>query len=212
MAKRGAPVKGHRWFAAMYDLTGRLGERRLKPLRQFAAGGASGRVLELGCGTGANFAYYDWDQIESLDATEPDPFMLRRAEAKAQMLPPEARAKLTLHQMPAEALAFPDETFDAVVATLVLCTVREVERTLTEIRRVLKPGSALRLLEHVRSDGFAGKAEDLIEPAWGRLFAGCHPNRRTEEALRNAGLRLEIEHRLKLSLLSGFAGLAYRDG
>ena len=205
-------LEGHRWFAALYDLTGRLDERKLRPLRQFVAGGARGRVLELGCGTGANLPFYDWDAIESLDATEPDPFMLRRAEAKARDLPAVAQAKLTFHEAPAETIAFPDESFDAVVATLIFCTVQDVERALAEARRVLKRGSALRLFEHVRAEGFAGKIQDLVQPAWGWLGAGCHLNRRTEETLATAGFRIEVEQRLKLAVLPTFTALAYRDG
>ena len=93
-------MKGHRWFAATYDLLMRPGDSVLAPVRQFVAGGASGLVLEVGCGTGANLPYYDWERIESLDATEPDPFMLQRARRRASKLPPSSRLVRSSRECP----------------------------------------------------------------------------------------------------------------
>ena len=76
----------HRIYAAAYDFSARLTERRLAPLRELVAGQAEGHVLEIGCGTGANLEHYRWARVDSLDATEPDPFMLRRAEVRLQKL------------------------------------------------------------------------------------------------------------------------------
>jgi len=200
-------VKGHRWFAATYDLLMRPGDSVLAPVRQFVAGGASGLVLEVGCGTGANLPYYDWERVESLDATEPDPFMLQRARRRASKLPPSAR--VTFHEAPAEALPFPDAIFDTVVVSLVLCTVDDVEKSLAEVKRVLKGDGVLRLVEHVRGEGLMGRFQDAIQPAWGWCAAGCHPNRRTAEAVRAAGFRLDVERRFSLTLgAPAFVGLA----
>src|SRR5262245_51833295 len=110
-----APAVEHRWFAALYDRLEKLGGSYSRELRPPVVSRAAGRVLEIGCGTGANLDYYDWQRIDSLDATEPDPHMLRRAVAKRDALPPYIRDRVTLQQAPAESLPFPDATFDSAV-------------------------------------------------------------------------------------------------
>jgi len=201
------PRPRHRWFAAVYDRMEKLDEKRMRRLRPKVAGRAAGRVLEVGCGTGANLAFYDWSKVDSLDATEPDPFMLQRARRRASKLPPSAR--VTFHEAPAEALPFPDAIFDTVVVSLVLCTVDDVEKSLAEVKRVLKGDGVLRLVEHVRGEGLMGRFHDAIQPAWGWCSAGCHPNRRTAEAVRAAGFRLDVERRFSATLgAPAFVGVA----
>lgn len=191
-------LKGHRWFAAAYDPIMRWGERRvLGRLRRLVVGEAAGRVLEVGAGTGANFSYYR--AAERILATEPDPFMLRRARTRADGL----GLDVELRQCTAEKLPFADSSFDTVVSTLVLCTVRDQARSLEEIRRVLKPGGAFRFIEHVRSEREpVARAQDLLTPAWRRLGAGCHLNRRTVENIRAAGFEIVHmrQHRMPLGI------------
>lgn len=176
-------MKGHRWLAATYDLVTWWSERRLlSQLRPLIAGEAVGRVLEIGAGTGANFPYYR--DVEKLVATEPDPYMLRRARRRAN----ELELEVEFHQCPAEALPFADASFDTVVATLVLCTVADPGRALAEIRRVLKPGGTFRFIEHVRAGGgLVARVQDLLTPLWRWFGAGCHLNRRTAESIAAAG-------------------------
>lgn len=190
--RSGGPARGHRWFAACYDPLMCWAERwLLRPIRQRVAGEARGRVLEVGAGTGANFPYYS-PGVDRVVATEPDPFMLRRAIPRARA----ARAPMSLCRAAAEALPFREGSFDTVVVTLVLCSVSDQAQGLAEARRVLRPGGSLRFLEHVRGEGRLGRLQDLLTPLWSRLGAGCRPNRRTEEAIRAAGFRLqEVEHR-----------------
>ena len=90
------PQPRHRWFAAIYDRMSKMSEKQVAPVRAEIAGGAHGRVLEVGCGTGANLEHYDWQKIESLHATEPDPYMLKQVQPKLAALPAEVRAKVTL--------------------------------------------------------------------------------------------------------------------
>lgn len=180
-----ARTRGHRWFAAMYDTIIRPSERRLlSKVRPGIVGDLSGNVLEVGAGTGANFAHYPAGV--RVVATEPDPFMRRRAERRAS---DEARSHIEVRDAGAESLPFADASFDHVVATLIFCTVPDAAAGLRELRRVLKRGGTFRFIEHVRNDEsrFWGGFQDRIAPAWRWFGAGCNPNRRTEDAIRDAG-------------------------
>lgn len=179
-------TKGHPWFAALYDPMNRLGERRMmEPLRRRTAGATKGRVLEIGAGTGANFPYYQ--AVAQLVATDPDPFMLRRARKRGRELGLAAE----LFQCAGEALPFANAAFDTVVATLVFCSVTDQARALAEVRRVLKPDGTFRFIEHVRAqDGRVARVQDLLTPIWRRCSAGCHLNRSTIAAIAAAGFRI----------------------
>ena len=144
---------------------------------------ADGRVLEIGGGTGANLRFYDG--VGSLVVTEPEPAMLRRLQEKAREQTPGA----DVVQAPAEALPFEDESFDTVVSTLVLCGVDQ-DRSLREVRRVLRPGGRLLFLEHVRSDDPAlARFQDRMN--WlNRLVVGCDCNRQTLSAIEGAGFEV----------------------
>ncbi len=182
-----APEKGHQWFAAVYDRLMASAERSyMKGVRQEIVGGAGGRILEIGAGTGSSFPYYPDDG--EVVATEPDPFMFRRAERRAR----EIGRSIELRQAPAEALPFEDGSFDTVVSTLVLCTVTDPAKALSEIRRVLKPQGQLRFYEHVRYEyAFGAFWQDLVTPVWGWFAAGCHPNRDTAGTIRGAGFSIQ---------------------
>jgi ubiquinone/menaquinone biosynthesis C-methylase UbiE len=202
----------HKWFAAFYDSIARGGGARMEQARRFAAGGASGRVIEIGFGTGLNFDFYDWSRVDHLDACEPDLFMLKRARKRLEALPPEVQAKVTLHDAPAEALPFEDGTFDAAVSTLVLCTVLDPLLASRELLRVLKPGGQARLVEHVRGTGTLASFQGIIQPLWGWTAGGCHLNRNTELAVSASGLRLQVRERFKLSpILPAITAIATRD-
>ncbi len=176
-------MKGHKWFAAIYDRMSASEEKKfLGAIRRELLQDVGREVLEIGAGTGLNFKYYQ--QGAHVIATEPDPYMLKRAQGRAS----QAAANIELHQAAAEELPFPDATFDFVVATLVLCSVQSPRKVLAEINRVLKPGGEFRLYEHVRSRNPIGAlAQDAIVPLWSWLGAGCHPNRDTERLVREAG-------------------------
>lgn len=187
-------MQGHRWFAAFYERLCRLESKNphVRRVREDIVGGASGRVLEIGAGTGGSFPYYTEAATEVV-ATEPDPFMLKRAKKATE----DAPRPITLQKAEAEELPFEDASFDTVVSALVLCTVSSPGRALSEIRRVLKPGGELRLYEHVRYDhAFGGFWQDVVTPVWRWCGAGCNPNRDTAQNVRAAGFEFE---RLKLS-------------
>jgi ubiquinone/menaquinone biosynthesis C-methylase UbiE len=187
-----AKHKGHKWFAAYWDRAVKMEPATLKRLRERTLAGLNGRVLEIGCGNGANFPLYTRAVVD-LVAADPDPFMLKGARERAAGL----ERGVELHEAAADELPFADASFDAVVSTMVLCSVPDLGNALGEIRRVLKPGGELRFLEHVRAKNPIGAwFQDACTPAWKWLGAGCRPNRDTEAAITSAGFTLrQIEHR-----------------
>jgi ubiquinone/menaquinone biosynthesis C-methylase UbiE len=172
-----------RVFAAVYDrLSARTEEKFGAELKRKLLANAHGRVLEIGVGTGLSFAHYP--QVEELVGVDPSEPMLRRARHRAA----ELARDVTLVEASAEALPFEDEAFDTVVSLAVLCTVDDPARVLREIRRVLRPGGRFVFLEHVRSsDETLAQWQDRLERPWGWIAGGCHPNRRTLEAIEGAG-------------------------
>jgi ubiquinone/menaquinone biosynthesis C-methylase UbiE len=163
----------------------------LRGHREALIGRATGNVLEIGGGTGANLPFYD-EGIAELVITEPEEPMARRLERKLGRSSLQARVV----RAPAEELPFDDATFDFVVSTLVLCTVDDPARALAEIHRVLKPGGQLVFLEHVRSeDPGLARWQDRLEGVQVRVGHGCHPNRPTLENIERASFTVaELEH------------------
>lgn len=183
IARRRPRAGGHRWFAVLYDGLARLAERgELGRRRHDLLGGASGRALDLGSGTGENFKHYR--DVDAVFAAEPDPYMRRRGRRRA----PESGAPVHHVAAAGEHLPFRDGAFDTVVATLVLCSVRDPGATATEVRRVLAPGGRLLVLEHVRapSPRLAAWQDRLARP-WAAVAGGCRPNRDTTASLQAAG-------------------------
>jgi len=180
-----------RFFALTYDRQVAKVERAgLGELRQKLLADASGRVLEVGSGTGANLPYYG-PGVESLTVTEPEPAMLRRLEQRVREQAP--RAKVV--RAPAEQLPFEDDAFDVAVSTLVLCGVDDQARALGELRRVLRPGGRLIFIEHVRSDepGLA-RWQDRLN-GLNKFVACCDCNRRTLDSIKAEGFEVtKVDH------------------
>jgi ubiquinone/menaquinone biosynthesis C-methylase UbiE len=154
---------------------------------------AGGRVLELGAGTGLNFQFYH-PHTQGV-ATEPSTQMLRIAALKGK---PQA---LCLVQSCGEQLPFADGSFDSALATLVMCSVKSPELVFGELRRVVKTGGHISLLEHVRPEGILGLAFDLGNLMTVPLF-GDHLNRRTVEYARNAGLKVTFVKRVRWGIIN----------
>lgn len=173
-----------RVFAAGYDHVMAGPERAtLRPHREALISQASGRVLEIGGGTGANLGYYGND-VATLTLTEPEAPMVRRLQRRVR----ESSSPASVLQAPAEDLPFEDDRFDFAVSTLVLCTVEDQERALRELRRVLRPGGRLLFIEHVRSDDpRLARWQDRLNGVQLRLGHGCNCNRPTVQTIRSAG-------------------------
>jgi ubiquinone/menaquinone biosynthesis C-methylase UbiE len=175
-----------RWtiLAPLYDRMSRKSEAAgMGAMRESLLAQASGRTLEIGGGTGANLRYYDG--VDSLVVTEPEPATLRRLQDRVR----EQATQAEVVQAPAEDLPFEDASFDTVVSTLVLCGVDQ-ERSLGEVRRVLRPGGRLLFLEHVRSDDPAlARLQDRLNPL-NRFLVGCDCNRETLAAIETAGFTI----------------------
>jgi ubiquinone/menaquinone biosynthesis C-methylase UbiE len=156
-------------------------------VRRELVGDLTGRVLEIGCGTGAMFEYYGPEA--QVDGVEPEQDFLALAVAKARDYPGRIRAV----EGDGMNLAFADGTFDAVVLGLVLCSVPSVHGVLSEAYRVLRDGGRLRALEHVKStDAVAGFLMDLADPVWLRLNRqGCHWNRNPIGEIKASGFQVD---------------------
>lgn len=174
----------HPVFARFYARVGHLMDAEIIQHRRRLLAGLAGRVIEVGAGTGLNFPHYPATVTEVL-AVEPEPYLRRVALTAARRAP----APIRVVAGTAEALPAEDTAFDTAVASLVLCTVSDLDRALAEIRRVLRPGGRLRFFEHVRADApRLARWQDRLQRPWGWLAGGCHPNRDTVAAITAAGL------------------------
>ena len=168
-------MTSHPLFARLYDPMMALPERTvLSSHRAHLAEGLSGRVLDIGAGTGAMFPHVA-DTDCSVTAVEPDPHMRQQAEKRASSVD----ADITIIDAQAESLPFPNDSFDAATAVFVFCTIADVERGMDELARVLRPGGEFRFLEHVRARGALGVAHDALTPCWSCAAGGCNLDRRT---------------------------------
>jgi ubiquinone/menaquinone biosynthesis C-methylase UbiE len=171
----------------------------LGALREALLAGASGRVLEIGAGTGANLSYYG-PAAQSLTVTEPESPMLRRLQRRVS----EQARQAEVLQAPAEDLPFEDDSFDTAVSTLVLCGVSDQSRALSELRRVLRPGGRLIFIEHVRSDdpGLA-RWQDRMN-GLNRFVVCCECNRPTLDSIKAEGFEVTQLERTTLKKVPPF--------
>lgn len=195
MSTTAEPTRQHfgrrsRVFAALYDRMAAMSEPKgMRDRRARVLEGARGRVLEIGAGTGLNLPLYP-GHIDDLTVTEPSPPMHRRLQARAD----ELGSTCDVVRAGADRLPFPDESFDTVVSTLVLCTVPDQAAALAEIRRVLKPDGRLLFVEHVVADDPGTERwQRRLQRPWRHVADGCDCHRDTLAGLRAAFGR--VEHR-----------------
>jgi len=163
-----------------------MGHPALARLRARTLAEARGLVLELGCGTGRNFAFYRGPA--TVLAIDPDRGHLGVAKARAAV----AAVPVAPIAASAEALPFADSSLDAAVSTWCLCSIPDLDRALGEVRRVLKPGAPWWFVEHgLCPDPRVARWQRRLTPLWRRLAGGCHLDRPIAERLARAGFRLE---------------------
>lgn len=192
MAKRdpgvvSADIK-HPLFARLFArLAPRMEAQGAGEHRDRLLAGLGGRVLELGAGSGINFAHYP-STVSEVVAVEPEPYLRTRAEVAAKS----SAVRVSVVEGTADRLPADDESFDAAVASLVLCSVPSQPVALAELRRVLIPGGELRFYEHVvASEAKLSRLQNRIDWVWPHFAGGCHPNRDTVGAIERAGFELE---------------------
>lgn len=176
-------------FARVYDRLTGLMEPELGRHRDELLDRVRGRVVDVGAGNGIGLRHYP-AAVQEVVAVEPEPFLRAKAQEAARTAP----VPVTVCAGLAEALPFEDDSFDAAVVSLVLCTVRDQQRALSELARVVKPGGELRFLEHVRSDRpRRARVQQAIDRSgvWPRLAGGCHCARDTLAAVERAGFVIE---------------------
>ncbi|MBV8520705.1 MAG: class I SAM-dependent methyltransferase [Acetobacteraceae bacterium] len=167
--------------------------KSLRPYRERVVGGASGRVLEIGVGSGLNWPLYN-SAADCVVGLDPSPSVLRRATQKAAR----AHIPVQLLEGSAEDLPFEGASFDTIVTTWTLCTIQDASRALTEMRRVLRPQGLLLFVEHGRApEPRVAWWQDRLDPLWSWIAAGCHLNRRID-ALIGAKFRFEALRNTRL--------------
>ncbi len=175
----------HPFFARLWITMSAHETEAMTRLRRENLAGLTGRVLEVGAGTGTNFAFYP-DTVTEVVAVEPERRLAEHARTAASTAP----VAVEVHEHPAEAMEEAGP-FDAVVCSLVLCSIDDAETVLRQLYSMLRPGGELRFLEHVASSGFRGRLQQTADATfWPRLFGNCHTHRDTEHAIKNAGFEM----------------------
>lgn len=180
------------FFARLWTFLSNHETDEIQRLRSENLAGLHGRVLEVGAGTGSNFAHYPATVTEVV-AVEPERRLAPQARAAAQIAP----IAVTVTEGTVESyLTDAAESFDAVVCSLVLCSVDEPEKVLRQLHSTLRPGGELRFLEHVGSPGLRGRLQAVADATvWPRLMGNCHTHRDTEASIVGAGFEVQVARR-----------------
>lgn len=178
------------FFARVWPVVASHEAEAIRVLRRENLAGLSGRVLEVGAGIGTNFPHYP-ASVDEVIAVEPEPRLAARARAAADAAP----ARVLVSGETAESLSG-EEPFDAVVCSLVLCSVRDPGAVLRRLYSLLRPGGELRYLEHIASAGARGRFQRFVDATlWPRLFGNCHTHRDTERSIIEAGFEVDTSRR-----------------
>lgn len=175
-----------RIFAAKYDQFMNGIEEDLSTIRSELLSNLKGDILEIGAGTGVNFQYYS--QEAKVTAIEPSEFMMAKAQYKIN------KKRIQIIQIGVgeeeHDNLFEDNSFDAIVCTLVLCTIPKPKKALEQFKRWLRPGGKLIIMEHIKSEKkFNGVLQDVMNPAWRVFGDGCNLNRNTDKLIEEIGFK-----------------------
>lgn len=190
MTSAGASAVDNPFFARIWPYVAAHETEAVRALRRENLAGLSGRVLEVGAGIGTNFPHYP-QAVDEVVAVEPEPRLAAQARAAADAAP----VRVVVESDTAEGFSA-GEPFDAVVCSLVLCSVRDPHGVLRRLHSLLRPGGELRYLEHVASAGARGRFQRFVDATlWPRLFGNCHTHRDTERAIVEAGFEVDTSRR-----------------
>ena len=193
----------HHVFPWVLELV--MNQRVFRKLRHEVLAPATGRVLEIGFGTGINLPHYP-QGTRRIVGVDSNPGMTRLARRRADA----SHIEVEHHQLSAEALPFDTGSFDTVVSTFTLCSIPDLQQALTEVRRVLKPGGEFLYLEHGLSpDEAVARWQRRINPAWKVVGDGCHLDRDPTAELQRAGFAIERVRNFYLPHGTKFAGYMY---
>ncbi|WP_066898864.1 class I SAM-dependent methyltransferase [Mycolicibacterium houstonense] len=182
------------FFARVWKTLSNSEPRALRRLRGDNLAGLSGRVLEIGAGTGTNFAFYP-PAVTEVVAIEPERHLAEVARGAADRAP----VPVTVTSDTAEQFSSA-EPFDAVVCSLVLCSIEQPDSVLRQLFSLLRPGGELRYLEHVAGTGWRSGMQRVADATvWPRLFGNCHTHRHTEQTIVDSGFRV-AETRRELAM------------
>jgi ubiquinone/menaquinone biosynthesis C-methylase UbiE len=178
-------------FPKWYDFfMGPLERGKFKRVRRDLLQNATGKVLEIGSGTGVNFPLYR--NADQVIAIEPSQHMIDQSQSRSQL----AVVPIEMVNASAEKLPFEDHTFDTVVATLVFCTIPNVDEAINELKRVCKPNGKILLFEHVKMENTVlSSMQEGLTPLWKKICDGCCLNRETLQAFTSQGLKIEREEK-----------------
>lgn len=176
-----------KWFPEIYEtFMAPLEKFKLRSIRKGLIQKATGHVLEIGSGTGFNFPYYK--HADKVVAIEPNPVMRQKSLKRVKGM----EVPIDINFGDAEVLPFPDDSFDTIVGTLVLCTIPDPEKALYEMRRVCKPNGKILFFEHVRvKQPLIARAQNWMTPLWKRVCDGCHLNRDSLSTIKNVGITVD---------------------
>ena len=176
------------FFARVWTFLSTRETDAIRRMRRENLAGLSGRVLELGAGTGTNFEFYP-DTVTEVVAVEPENRLFEVAEKAAAAAPvPVTVTADTVEQF----LASGAEPFDAVVCSLVLCSVDQPDTVVQQLYSLLRPGGELRYLEHMAGSGVRGRLQQFADATvWPPLMGNCHTHRDTEQTIVDAGFRVD---------------------
>ncbi len=167
-----------------------MGQETLAEFRSRVVGGARGRVLEIGIGSGRNLPYYAAAAGEVV-GVDPSPELLAMARRSTAAASRPVTLPVTFVEQTAERLPFADESFDTVVVTWSLCSIPDPSAALREARRILKPGGELRFVEHGLAPApGVQRWQHRVTPLWSRCSGGCHLDRRMDDLIRAAGFHI----------------------
>jgi ubiquinone/menaquinone biosynthesis C-methylase UbiE len=186
----------HPVFARLFSAGGGFMDAIESQNRRELNKGLAGRVIEVGCGAGPNFAYYP-DSVTEVLAVEPEAHFREEAEKAARDAPVPVRIVPGV----GERLPAKDGEFDAAVTSHVLCTIPDAAAALREVWRVVRPGGELRFYEHVAASSNSGRRiqHALDATIWPRLAGGCHCGRDTEDEIIASGFKIERSRRLQVT-------------